>query len=170
MPDRIWARAGFGKYHTIQVEDDVTAYFEYDSDLTGTFITSTGETPGTNRLEIACEMGKVVLEDGCLRFWRNEVSERTFERENTEPFGKPACREVKAPVDDSDLSGHVAILNDFADAVLDGTELLAKGGDGIQAVTIANSILLSAWTGETVETRNFPDDRYLALLRKAEGQ
>lgn len=75
---------------------------------------------------------------------------------------------MKIPVDTCGLSDHAAILNDFADAVLDGTELLARGEDGIRAVTIANSILLSAWTGETVETGNFPDGRYLALLRKAE--
>ena len=78
MPDRIKSFVSFGKYYDIEVEDDVTAYFEYDNGTTGTYITSTGEAPGTNRLEIACDMGRIVVENGKMTFNRNEVSEREF--------------------------------------------------------------------------------------------
>ena len=60
MPDRVYAKASFGKYYDIEVEDDVEAFFEYDNGTTGQYITSTGEAPGTNRLEIACDMGKTI--------------------------------------------------------------------------------------------------------------
>ena len=73
MPARVRAFAGLGKHHDIEAEDDVTAYFEYANGATGVFITSTGEAPGTNRLEIAGDRGKVVAEDGKVTFIRNEI-------------------------------------------------------------------------------------------------
>ena len=91
MPDRITSHVSFGKYYDIEVEDDVTAYFEYDNGTTGTYITSTGEAPGTNRLEIACDMGKIVVEDGKMIFYRNVISEREFNKTFTGVFGSPEC-------------------------------------------------------------------------------
>lgn len=90
MPDKITSFVSFGKYYDIEVEDDVTAFMEYENGTTGTYITSTGESPGTNRLEIACDMGRIVVENGKMIFNRNVISEREFNAENTEiPFGRP---------------------------------------------------------------------------------
>ncbi len=166
VPDRIFAKASFGKYYNIEVEDDVMAYFEYDNGTTGEYITSTGEAPGTNRLEIACDMGKVVVEGNRILFYRNTVSEREFNKTNTVPFGRPECWECNIPADFSGGPQHVGILNNFADAVLNGAELLAKGEEGIYGLTISNAIHLSAWTGETVDVKNFPDDRFYDLLQE----
>ena len=58
MPVKVYAHMHFGKWHDIEVEDDVTAYVEYANGATGTFITSTGDTPGTNRFEILLDKGK----------------------------------------------------------------------------------------------------------------
>ncbi len=166
MPDTVEARAGFGKYHDIEVEDDVTAFFQYESGLTGEYITSTGETPGTNRLEIACDMGKLVAEDGVLTFWENDVSERDFERANAEPFARPSFKKRVIPTEKPALSGHAGIIADFTSAVLHGTPLLAPGVEGIRALTIANAALLSAWTDRRVPTADFPDKTYLELLEE----
>ena len=166
MPDRIYARASFGKYYNIEVEDDVMAYFEYDNGTTGEYITSTGEAPGTNRLEVACDMGKVVIEKNKLVFYRNVISEREFNKINTQPFGVPECWECNIPADFSGGPQHVGILQIFTDALLKGTELVAKGEEGIRELTISNSIHLSAWTGETVDVKNFPDDRFYELLQE----
>ncbi len=166
MPDRIYARASFGKYYNIEVEDNVMAYFEYDNGTTGEYITSTGEAPGTNRLEVACDMGKVVIEKNKLVFYRNVISEREFNKINTQPFGVPECWECNIPADFSGGPQHVGILQNFTDALLKGTELVAKGEEGIRELTISNSIHLSAWTGETVDVKNFPDDRFYELLQE----
>lgn len=166
MPDRVYARASFGKYYNIEVEDDVMAYFEYDNGTTGEYITSTGEAPGTNRLEIACDMGKVVIENNRLVFNRNVISEREHNRINKLPFAKPECWECNIPADFSGGPQHVGILENFADALLNGAELLAKGEDGILGLTISNAIHLSAWTGETVDVKHFPDDRFYELLQE----
>ena len=165
MPDRIFAKASFGKYYNIEVEDDVMAYMEYDNGTTGEYITSTGETPGTNRLEIACNMGKVVIENNTLMFYRNVISEREYNKINKQPFGQPDCWECKIP---ADFSGpeHVGIFRNFANVLRHGGKLIAPGEEGINGLTISNSIHLSAWTGETVDVKNFPDDRFYELLQE----
>lgn len=78
MPKRVKAFCSYGKYHDIEVEDDVTAYVGYENGATGVFITSTGETPGTNRFEIIGDLGKIVAENGELTFYRLRQSEREF--------------------------------------------------------------------------------------------
>lgn len=166
MPDRIFAKASFGKYYDIEVEDDVMAYFEYDSGTTGEYITSTGEAPGTNRLEIACDMGKLVIENNTLIFNRNIVSEREFNKTNTKPFGTPECWKCEIPADFSGGEQHVGILKNFAAACLHAGELLARGEEGINGLTISNAIHLSAWTGETVSLKDFPEDRFYDLLQE----
>ena len=169
MPDRIFAKASFGKYYDIEVEDDVMAYFEYDNGTTGEYITSTGEAPGTNRLEIACDMGKVVVEDNRIVFHRNVVSEREHNRVNTAPFGRPECWECNVPADFSGGPQHVGILSNFAAALRSGAQLLAPGEEGIFGLTISNAIHLSAWTGETVDVKDFPDERFYRLLQEKIG-
>ena len=166
MPDRIFAKVSFGKYYDIEVEDDVMAYFEYDNGTTGEYITSTGEAPGTNRLEIACDMGKVVIENNKITFTRNVISEREHNKVNTAPFGMPECWVCDIPCDFSGGEQHVGIMKSFADAVLNGKELLAKGEEGINGLTISNAIHLSGWTGETVDVKNFPHDRFYDILQE----
>ena len=165
MPDKITSFVSFGKYYDIEVEDDVTAYFEYENGTTGTYITSTGEVPGTNRLEIACDMGKIVVENDQMIFHRNVVSEREHNKTNTLPFGRPECWKCEIPVQGQGEQ-HPGIFKNFADAVLSGKKLLAPGEEGINGLTISNSIHYSAWTGKTVDTKNFPHDEFYELLQE----
>lgn len=164
MPDKIYAKVSFGKYYDIEVEDDVMAFFEYDNGTTGEYITSTGEAPGTNRLEVACDMGKIVIENNKMMFERNVISERDHNAKNTAPFARPECWHCEIPVDFSGGEQHVGILKNFAAAVTKGAELLAKGEEGINGLTISNAIHLSAWTGETVDVKNFPHDKFHDIL------
>ncbi len=166
MPDKIYAQVGFGKYHDIEVEDDVAALFMYDNGMIGEYITSTGEAPGTNRLEVACDMGKVVIENNQLTFYRNTVSEREFEKTNIYPFGTPECWKCEVPVNMAANEQHVGILKNYASALLNGTELLAKGEEGIFGLTISNAIHLSGWTGEVIDVKNFPDERFYEMLQE----
>jgi predicted dehydrogenase len=149
MPSRVTGHCAFGRYHDIEVDDDVTAYFEYTSGMHATFITSTGEAPGTNRLEIAAENGRLVYEDDKITYTRNAVPMGEFSRTSPEAFGRPATTEVPVPA--AGHGGqHVEVLQNFVDAVLDGTPLIAPAAEGIHSVELANSILLSAWTGQPV--------------------
>lgn len=165
MPDKVFAKVSFGKYYNIEVEDDVAAFFEYNNGTTGEYITSTGEAPGTNRLEIACDMGNVVLEHNKLFFDRNVISEREYNKTNTTPFSRPEHWQCNIPADFSGGEQHVGILKNVVSALHNGTELLAPGEDGIRGLTISNAIHLSGWTGEIVDVNDFPDDRFYELLQ-----
>lgn len=166
MPDRIRAEVSFGKYYKIEVEDDCMIYFEYDNGTTGEYIASTGEAPGTNRLEVSCDMGKIVIEDGSMLFYKNSISEREFNRINTKPLGHPEYQKIDITPEGGKGTQHLGILQNFADSIRNGAELIARGEEGILETTISNAAHLSAWTGEIVNTRDFPDERFLALLQE----
>ena len=150
MPVRMRAFCQFGKHRQIEVENEVTAYAEYANGATGVFITTTAEAPGTNRLEIAGDRGKVVVEDGKLRFWRLRESETEFNARWENGFGEPECWEVTIPVA-PECSEHHVITANFAAAVLHGTPLLAPGTDGIHGLTLSIAMHLSTWTDDWVD-------------------
>jgi predicted dehydrogenase len=145
MPKRVRAFCSFGKYHDIEVEDDVTAYVEYENGATGLFVTCTGEAPGTNRFEVSGTNGKIVIEDDTLTFWRLRESERKFNAEYTGGFGEPECWKCEVPIKGA-TSGHPGITRNFVDAILKGTKLLAPGVEGINGLQLSNAMHLSAWT------------------------
>jgi predicted dehydrogenase len=149
MPVFVSARCAFGKYHDIEVEDEVTALLEFVNGAIGVFVASTGEAPGTNRLEIAGERGRLVYEDGKIAFWRNEVPMSEFSRTAPEPFGRPASALVPV-VAEGHGGQHNEVLRNFADAILDGAPLIAPATEGIHSVELANAMLLSAWLGRSV--------------------
>ena len=165
MPDRIKSFVSFGKYYDIEVEDDVTAYFEYDNGTTGTYITSTGEAPGTNRLEIACDMGRIVVENEKMIFNRNVESELEFNKNFKGIFGQPECCNCEIPTDGTGEQ-HIGILKNVASALIKGTPLLAPGVEGINGLTISNSIHYSAWTNSVVDVKNFPHDDFYKILQE----
>lgn len=166
MPDKIFAKVSFGKYYNIEVEDDLCAFFEYENGTTGQYITSTGEAPGTNRLEISCDMGRIIVENNKILFNRNVISEREFNKINTNPFGTPECWNCEIPADPSGGEQHVGILKNFSGALLNGEKLLAPGEEGINGLTVSNAIHLSGWTGETVDVKNFDHDRFYGILQE----
>lgn len=150
QPYRVRGFCGFGRYHDIEVEDDVTAYFDLPNGATATFITSTGEAPGSNRLEIAAENGRVVAEGGTLRFTRNKVPTAKFSRTTKEPFAAPPTEERVFTFENAGEQ-HVGILRNFTDAILRGVPLIAPAAEGINSVELANAILLSSWTNKAID-------------------
>jgi predicted dehydrogenase len=150
MPKRVRAFCKFGRYHKIEVEDDVTAYFEFANGATGVFITSTGEAPGTNRLEVTAERGRLMYENERITFLRNAKPMSEFSRSSTAAFAAPDVREVNIPADGHG-GQHIEIIQNFADAILDGRPLIAPAREGMRSVELANGILLSTWKNQTVD-------------------
>jgi predicted dehydrogenase len=168
MPKRVRAFCSFGKYHDIEVEDDVTAYVEYENGATGLFVTCTGEAPGTNRFEVSGTNGKIVIEDDKLTFWRLRESERKFNKEYTGGFGEPECWRCEVPIKGT-TSGHPGITRNFVDAILKGTKLLAPGIEGINGLQISNAMHLSAWTDSWVDIPVNEDLFYDLLQERIKG-
>ncbi len=169
MPKRIRAFCAAGKYHNIDVEDDVTIYGEYENGATATFISTTGEAPGTNRLEISGDRGKLVLEDGKLKWWKLKIPEREFCFTSKEGFACPETEYEEYSEEAPD--GHSTVLEAFAEAVLDGTELIADGREGLNSLSISNAAYLSSWTNDWAEipTDEKLFEQYLAKLCKNEN-
>jgi predicted dehydrogenase len=150
QPDRVRAFCRFGQYHNIEVEDDVTAYFEYNNGLTATFIATTGEAPGTNRLEVAAENGRLVLENEKLTFTRNEIPTSEFCRTTKEGFSAPkTTEEVFTFPNHGDQ--HTGIMRNFAEAINAGKPLFAPAAEGLLSVELANAMLLSTFEDRRVE-------------------
>jgi len=164
MPKRVRAFCYFGKYRNIEVEDDVTAYVEYENGATGLFVTTTAEAPGTNRFEISGDMGKIVVEDNRLTFWRLRVSERQFNNEYRGGFGSPEVWKCEIPVA-GETTGHVGILKDWVSSIRRGTPLLAPGIEGIRGLELSNAMYLSTWTDSWVDLP-INEDLYYAKLQE----
>ena len=164
MPERVRAFCHFGKYHDIEVEDDVTAYAEYANGATGVFITSTGEAPGTNRLEISADNGKVVLEGGKITFWRTRVPSSQFLKEWPNGFGSPEVWKCEVPFRGGGEE-HRGITKNWVQAIRQGTSLLASGDEGICGVELANAMMLSTWTDDWVDIP-VDEERFYEELQK----
>jgi len=150
MPKTVRATCSIAKYHNIEVEDDVTAYMEYEDGKTAVFITSTGEAPGTERLEIACERGKVVLENHKIMFYRTEQLVSEFCKTSQEGFATPPVWEIEIPLSDKKGGEHTEVIETFVNAISNGTELVAKAEEGIHSIELANSMLYSSIKDEKV--------------------
>lgn len=146
MPETITAFCDVAKYHKIEVEDDVTIFARYPGGATGTFLTSTGEFPGTNRLEISGDLGKLVLENGKMKWWRLERSVQETIGESTEMSASIPMKYTEI-VPDAPETAHRGILQNFSDAVRKGTPLLAPGEEGVNELMISNAAYCSSWNG-----------------------
>ncbi len=152
MPARVRAFCRFGRWHDIRVEDDVSAYLEWQGGFSGFFVASTGDAPGCDRLEIQGDLGRVVVEKEKVRFLRNDQSSAAFSLASPEPMARPGFREV-------DLEAAArpagppqnAVLENFARAALDGAPLLAPAAEGLAQVELSNAMLHSTFTAGMVE-------------------
>ncbi|MCQ2794211.1 MAG: Gfo/Idh/MocA family oxidoreductase [Bacilli bacterium] len=151
MPATVNAFCKYGHWHKIEVEDEVTAYFNYKSGATGVFITTTGEAPGTNRFEVSGTLGKLVCENNKLFYYRNSVDSSTILSNAKSSFDKPEVKITEVKTDGKNLQ-HTGILRNFTNAILKKEELYVKGTDGINGVELMNAIELSGWQkGKTVK-------------------
>ncbi len=150
MPASVRGFCQLGRFHDIEVEDNVTCVMEWANGATGVFVSSTGEAPGTNRFEIVGTRGKVVLENNKLTFTRNDADMVEFSKSAKSGFAKPEVWNVEIPFADAS-NGHAVLMQSFVDSILDGTPLIASGYDGMGSVELANVLLYSSLIGETVQ-------------------
>ncbi len=168
MPIAIQAHMKYGKWHDIEVEDDVTAYAEYANGATGVFITSTGDACGTNRFEIQMDKAKLVAENDSLYVYEFDQSEPEFSATNTEPFAQLGYTQIIPETDGLDTQ-HVGVLNAWAEAILHGEPLVAEGCEGINSLTISNAMHLSDWTKQMITLPLDEDLFYNELMKRVDA-
>jgi predicted dehydrogenase len=165
MPKHVHGFVTFGKHHNIEVEDEVTGYFEHENGMVGHFITTTGESPGTNRLEIVGENGKLVYENGEIVFYRNAWSSIKQIQESDKGFERVKYEKEVVEFEHHGTGGHELIIENFADAILNDAILVAPAPEGLPSVMINNSIILSAHKKQTI-TLPIDGAEYEALLQE----
>ena len=150
QPSKVHAFCHYGKWHDIEVEDDVTCYVEYPNGATGVFITTTADAPGTNRFEVTGTLGTLIFENNQLFYKQLLKDERLHCKEATKGFETPEV----LPVVEVQLEGenlqHKGILNNIANAILGLEDVYAPATDGLAGVQLANAMHLSSWLGESV--------------------
>ena len=165
MPKKVHAFCHFGKWHNIEVEDDVTCYVEYPNGATGCFITTTADAPGTNRFEITGTKGKLVFENDKLFFTELEISEREHCFATNMTFRAPDMLPTVEIELEGENSQHAGVCNNFIDAILGRDALFAPVEDGLNGVILANSMLLSTWLDKTIDLP-FDDELFYEELKK----
>lgn len=170
-PERVQGFCHEGRFHNIPVEDDVTAYFEWKNGATGTFVSSTGDAPGLNRLEISLEEAMIICEDGKLDIYELEpelgMREAEYRKTSEEFFRKiHGCRRTEEFHAAGDL--YQMLLQNFADCCRIGTPLLAPGAEGHSSLLLANGIYLSSWEHRMVMLPSPGSDAELEFERAFE--
>lgn len=162
MPNKVYAKMKFGQYHDIEVEDSVSAIVEYPNGAYGSFITTTADTPGTNRLELTFDGGSMICEKNQLILNKLETRESVFTKENSSPYASPKCATTIVETDGLNTQ-HSGVMNAFAAAILRNEPLVADGREGIKGLMLSNAMHLSAWTGKEIDLP-FDENLFKELL------
>ncbi|MDR2526146.1 MAG: TIM barrel protein [Oscillospiraceae bacterium] len=167
MPCKISATCHEGKWHDIEVEDDVTVYAEYPNGATGTFITTTAEPMGANRLEITLDKAKMICENGKITLYETGISTEEHIRTAKDGFDRPKATVTTPEIEPLPGHQHAIVLNAFSEAIVTGDrgKLFAQGEEGINGLTISNAAHLSSWLGKPV-TLPLDEDLFYAELQK----
>ncbi len=164
VPKSVFANLSIAKYHDIEVEDDAELLFDFEDGSSAVFITSTGESPGTNRLEISGSKGKIVLEEGKLKFWQLNEDEREFCVEKREGFYDAPYNYTEI-YEENEPNGHIAILQNYCNHILKGEELIASGFDGIYQSKMTAAAYLSHFKGKRINL-DFSNSEFDKELKK----
>ncbi len=164
MPVKVQSKIKYGKWHDIEVDDDVTTFVEYENGATGVFITTTGDGKGTNRFEVQMDGAKLVVEDDKLTVTEFEMKESEFTKTNTAVFGSVKTHNLEVEIEDKNPQ-HIGVVNAWAGKILHGTPLIAEGAEGLKGVILSNAMHLSDFLGKEVEIP-FDEDLYYEELMK----
>ncbi|NLZ81465.1 MAG: Gfo/Idh/MocA family oxidoreductase [Clostridiales bacterium] len=165
MPVNVLGLVDFGKYNDFKVDDNSTLLMEYENGMRGMFISSTGEGTGEERVEIVGTAGRVILEENTLKYWNYTMPMDKFMEINQEQEAQIPYI-YKEREFENYANPYIAMLENFADHILNKTPLIVKGEDGINALELANAAYLSAWENKKISIPIEDDIYYEALQEK----
>ena len=143
LPSRVMADVKLGKFHNINVEDEVTAVLSHENGMTGTFVASSGEAPGFNQLQIVGDLGTLTFngEDIALHTTTTPVSHHC--KTTNQMFSQPQFSTELVDVVEEQDDQHIAVLQNFRDAICDDAPLLTPATQGVASIELANAMMLS---------------------------
>ncbi len=147
LPDEVYASCAEGKYHDIEVEDDVTAYLKWDSGVTGVFIASTGEIPGINRMEITTTNAVITVYKNKIDIKYSDFPDTYYLNQEHKTFKMPEFREESICFDSNDA--YKEVLKGFNEG-----NIVADGKEALDSLYLANAIYLSSWKNKMIRLYN----------------
>jgi predicted dehydrogenase len=170
MPHSVVTDMQLGRFHNIEVEDEVTSILKYNDGMKGIFSTTTGETPGVNRLEIASDYGLVIYENNCLTWKKLSETSTSFIKNSQTLFDKPAVEtlQFEFPNDEDQHVEHSRILQNFTNFLLGKEDLHVPGDQGINSVELINAMILSGLDKKEIELP-LNEEEYENKLKKMIG-
>ena len=170
MPDSVITDMQLGHFHNIEVEDEVTSILKYKNGMKGIFSTTTGETPGVNRLEIASDYGLIIYENNCLTWKKLSETSTSVIRNSQILFEKPPVEtlQFKFPHEEDQHIEHNKILQNFTNFLLGIEDLYVPGDQGLNSVELINTMILSGLDKKEIELP-LNEEEYENKLRKMIG-
>lgn len=170
MPDSVITDMQLGHFHNIEVEDEVTSILKYKNGMKGIFSTTTGETPGVNRLEIASDYGLIIYENNCLTWKKLSETSTSVIRNSQILFEKPPVEtlQFKFPHEEDQHIEHNKILQNFTNFLLGKEDLYVPGDQGLNSVELINTMILSGLDKKEIELP-LNEEEYENKLREMIG-
>lgn len=168
LPQAVYARIPFGKYNNFAVDDEATIIMDYPENTTGTFILTTGEGCAVERLEIAGDRGHILLDGNTLTITRFDCDLSEYARCADVTSTQNLHGSTEQFVFEDYGNAYEIMLKNFAAAVLNGAPPIARGEDGVAALSIINAAYLSAWKGEKIPLPIDTDEYFSALKAHVE--
>jgi predicted dehydrogenase len=144
--------------HSIEVEDTASAVMSHEGGRHGFLHVNTTECPWLSRTVIACDRGRLTIENGRMRVERLLDSIRAKTASSSELFGEIDSRseDVRETLIGSAHDLLARMYENVALAIAGRQSLLVTATEAANAVELANAILLSSANGCSV---HLPIDR-----------
>jgi len=148
MPETVTARCDT-VLHDIEVEDTASAILHHANGAHGYIHISTVEAPPMSSTVIACDRGRLTIENGKLQITRLRDSIRERTAHDTQLMGELEndTRTLQLPDHGNALR---VFYDDFVSAAHGNGRLTCPGDEGRNAVELANAMLLSSAQGTAV--------------------
>lgn len=150
LPDRVYAKLGYGKGHDIETDDEASIFFEYNDGVVGTFTASTNDFSGSNCLKIRTDQALLIIEN-------KKITVKEIKRESASAmhnyqlmYEKPALIETEIKIEGTDPK-HEGVVNEFTSAIINKTPLETDGAQGLNSIILANAIYLSSFLNKEIE-------------------
>lgn len=143
MPCEVYGRTAT-RLHDIEVEDTAEALLTYPEGGSGYLCCSTNEPSHGEKIEVAGDNGRLVLQDDRLRVFHYERPLSEFAGSHPGVWAEPKVTEASPADLPSAELGHLVMLRNFVAHIRIGEPLLVPGAEGLRSLEVANAVWLSA--------------------------
>ncbi|HNT36756.1 MAG TPA: Gfo/Idh/MocA family oxidoreductase, partial [bacterium] len=167
LPSQVCAKVRT-RLHRIEVEDFGHCIMEFPNGAVGYLCISTDEAPGTHRIELCGDSGRILIDGNKILLSRLDTpSLKDFALQSDTVWGSPKAQTEEVAIPDG-KANHGHVLQNFVNTILGKEELVIDGAVGLTELELGNAIHLSSHIGKAVELpldRQQVEDHFAQLRR-----